>query len=199
MFYTIILAVFLIHLLFTYTQIIKAQARRKRGRTEYQWTSWLIDAARLVITGSASIELYYSGRHINLSLTATAFGLLLLTYLGKRRVIAEIDFLWSRDIEVRQGHQLVVSGPYSLVRHPHYALNILELATIAMIANAYLTATMAIPLVFVVYGVRIRAEERVLMRAFGCDYDAYRKLVGCIFPIVPYYFNQRQGVESGGR
>ena len=81
-------------------------------------------------------------------------------------------------------HQLVRSGPYSLVRHPIYAsLLCMTLATGLLFAP---WRWMAAGLSLFVAGteIRLKAEERLLASRFGSDFAAYRKQVPAYIPFL---------------
>ena len=88
---------------------------------------------------------------------------------------------WSGLPTVRRGHELIVKGPYKLVRHPIYTGILLALAGSA-IANGASGWMMAWFLVLVSYAVKIRQEEKLMMETFPQDYPAYRRRVKALIP-----------------
>ena len=89
--------------------------------------------------------------------------------------------LWSGGVNVREGHRVVDTGPYALVRHPIYSGIFL-----AMIAYAAIRAR-PIGIVFVVglvlfFTLKARLEERFLRRELGAAYDEYRSRVPMLVP-----------------
>jgi len=83
---------------------------------------------------------------------------------------------------VQDGHRVVTSGPYAVVRHPGYAGMVLVLLGLA-VASAN-TATMlflvAIPLVVVLRA--IPSEEAMLEAALGSEYARYRSGTARLIP-----------------
>jgi len=86
--------------------------------------------------------------------------------------LAHLAEQFSSLIEVRSGHRLVDTGPYSLVRHPLHLAFGLEVGAFAMIAfSAWAAAPAA--LVWVIIIVRNRVEEAALLAHFGREYEEY--------------------------
>lgn len=91
--------------------------------------------------------------------------------------------LWSGGIVAREGHRVVESGPYALVRHPIYT-GLLAGA----LALAILRATPFAIAGFVVLGVafagKARVEERFLEAQLGAAaYRGYRARVPMLVPV----------------
>lgn len=90
--------------------------------------------------------------------------------------------LWSGMLTLREGHRVVESGPYGLVRHPIYTGFIggswafaLIVATPAALAGAVVLT--------IVMTVKAKGEERLLRRELGAaSYDAYAARVPMIVP-----------------
>jgi protein-S-isoprenylcysteine O-methyltransferase Ste14 len=90
--------------------------------------------------------------------------------------------LWSGFVTLKEGHHIVDTGPYGLVRHPIYT---------GVIFAALMTALLrATPLAFagfalVVLGLSMiaKTEERFLSEQLGAEaYDSYRKRVPMLVP-----------------
>jgi protein-S-isoprenylcysteine O-methyltransferase Ste14 len=88
---------------------------------------------------------------------------------------------WSGLPAVREGHQLIVRGPYKLVRHPIYTGLLLGLAGSAIASG--ISAWIGIwILVAISYTVKIQQEEQLMMQTFPNDYPAYRRRVKALIP-----------------
>jgi protein-S-isoprenylcysteine O-methyltransferase Ste14 len=89
--------------------------------------------------------------------------------------------LWSSRVTRKEGHHVVDTGPYALVRHPIYSGIIL-----ASIATATLrgTAAAGAGAARLSYGwyVKARIEERFLRSELGPAYDDYAKRVPMLIP-----------------
>jgi protein-S-isoprenylcysteine O-methyltransferase Ste14 len=92
--------------------------------------------------------------------------------------------LWSGSVTRKEGHHIVDTGPYRLVRHPIYTGMI-----IAALATAIERGTIVsfIGLALMVLGcwIKARLEERFLRSELGADaYDAYAKRTGMLAPFL---------------
>jgi protein-S-isoprenylcysteine O-methyltransferase Ste14 len=90
---------------------------------------------------------------------------------------------WSATITVKQDHDLITSGPYSLVRHPIYTGLLLGLVGIA-VARAEWRGVLAIALAFGAFWRKLRIEERWMREQFGDAYEQYARRVAALVPFV---------------
>jgi len=90
--------------------------------------------------------------------------------------------LWSGAITRKEGHRIVDSGPYALVRHPIYTGLIAAIMASAL-AEATPTALGGAALIVLSFWVKARAEERFLSSELGADaYETYRRRVPMLVP-----------------
>jgi methyltransferase len=68
---------------------------------------------------------------------------------------------------------VVTTGPYAYVRHPNYAIVIVELFALPLVHGAWITCAACTALNAIVLASRIPAEERVLSAIPG-----YREAMG---------------------
>lgn len=95
---------------------------------------------------------------------------------------AELGPAWSFVPEADQGTGLVTTGPYRLVRHPIY-LGLVLLATGEAIAFGSWPAFLVVLSGIVpTFGWRAHAEEKLLSRIFGEEYEVYRQRTKMIIP-----------------
>jgi protein-S-isoprenylcysteine O-methyltransferase len=88
------------------------------------------------------------------------------------------------DVAIREGHRLIRSGPYRLLRHPSYTGALLTFYGFALaLADVAAASLMSVP-VTVAFLYRIRIEERVLADAFPDDYPAYARQTKRLIPFV---------------
>jgi protein-S-isoprenylcysteine O-methyltransferase Ste14 len=92
--------------------------------------------------------------------------------------------LWSGAITRKEGHRVIDSGPYALVRHPIYTgLMVAIIATAA--AQATPSGLIGAGLIVAGFWLKARAEERFLMAELGADaYSAYRRRVPMLVPFL---------------
>ncbi len=89
---------------------------------------------------------------------------------------------WSYEARLVEGHKLIVSGPYRFVRHPIYTGMLGKLLATGLAVSHWSGFAVAIVVFAVGTAIRILSEEKLLRRAFGDDFDAYRRYVPAIIP-----------------
>jgi hypothetical protein len=89
--------------------------------------------------------------------------------------------LWTKGC-LRIGEEVTTSGPYRWTRNPFYLATLIVDAGVAVVAWNPWIAAAYFPLWFVVHGLTIRREERILTEHFGARYEAYRARVPRLVP-----------------
>jgi protein-S-isoprenylcysteine O-methyltransferase Ste14 len=88
--------------------------------------------------------------------------------------------LWSGGIETKDGHQVIQTGPFALVRHPIYTGMIMGLVAIALTWGRP-TAFLGALLFGWGFAAKARIEEGFLEQQLG-GYDEYRRRVPMLVP-----------------
>ena len=89
--------------------------------------------------------------------------------------------LWSGGVVIKEGHRVVDSGPYAVVRHPIYS------GAFLLVGAHVLVKARAVDLIFYAglvafFAAKARLEERFLLQELGDDYAAYRARVPMLMP-----------------
>ncbi len=93
--------------------------------------------------------------------------------------------LWSGSITRKEGHRVIDTGPYAIVRHPIYT-GILLAGVASAVAMGTLHAYLGALLLIIGYWIKAKLEERFLREELGpADYDAYRRRVPMLVPLGP--------------
>ena len=92
--------------------------------------------------------------------------------------------LWSGSVTRKEGHHVVDTGPYALVRHPIYT-GLLGATLVTAVAEATIPALLAFVAITVGFCLKARLEEDFLRRELGGAYDAYRRRVPMLLPFGP--------------
>jgi protein-S-isoprenylcysteine O-methyltransferase Ste14 len=163
------------------------------GRTEKRATGWpawghtfvLLAGAILLFRSTrrlfAEPRLWHVGYDGAYALAAVAlvgivFAWWARIYLGR---------LWSGTITRKEGHRVIDTGPYALVRHPIYTGLILSIVATAA-AQATITGIAGAALIIVGFWMKAKAEENFLIAELGADaYGAYRRRVPMLVPFWP--------------
>lgn len=76
-------------------------------------------------------------------------------------------------LEVREQHRLITQGVYRRIRHPVYlALGLYSIGQALVIPN-WVAGPSNLIAFAILYALRIRAEERMMVEEFGDEYAAY--------------------------
>ena len=98
---------------------------------------------------------------------------------------------WSGNVTVKEGHELIRTGPYRYVRHPIYT-GILTGALGTAICSGTLRAALGLAIITLALIVKLRAEERFMRQTFPGQYEKYGEEVPALVP-----FARRGRSESG--
>ncbi len=93
-----------------------------------------------------------------------------------------LDLMWSMQVEIREQHTLVRTGPYARIRHPIYLATLLEVVAAALLFNAWLPGAVGLVAMALVLSHRIRIEERAMAQKFGGAWREYRLRTGLLWP-----------------
>jgi protein-S-isoprenylcysteine O-methyltransferase Ste14 len=173
------------------------------------WLVWIVMAFRVkstlkrqsargrkiqvVLGGLAYILLFtdaFAGRLLSIRLVPAlpAWKILgvALTYAGIAFAIWARIVLgrnWSSNVTLKEGHALVRSGPYALVRHPIYSGFLLAMFGTALVA-AEAHAFLGVAVAFVAWRLKFREEERFMTEQFGLEYEEYRRRTPALLPFI---------------
>jgi protein-S-isoprenylcysteine O-methyltransferase Ste14 len=107
-----------------------------------------------------------------LALTGALLAAWAKAYLGR---------FFSPQLGVQEGHRLVTTGPYAIVRHPIYLGLIDFLIGSALYWND--VALLGVGLLFVAYfAAQLRVEERFFARHFAAEWQEYTAQTPALFP-----------------
>lgn len=86
---------------------------------------------------------------------------------------ADLDTNWSITLEVREHHRLITEGVYRRVRHPMSSALLLYSLGHALVIPNWVAGPSNLVTFAVLFALRVRPEERMMMDAFGAEYAAY--------------------------
>lgn len=96
-----------------------------------------------------------------------------------------LGVLWSGPVTTKEGHYIVDSGPYGLVRHPIYTGSLFAAYATALIQPGLLSLA-SVTLYTIAMVMKARLEERFLGAELGeALYADYRKRVPMLVPFWP--------------
>ena len=98
---------------------------------------------------------------------------------------------WSARVTLKEGHQLIRSGPYAFVRHPIYTGMLVACFGTALVVGEW-RGILAVVLLLAAHSRKAMREERMLTREFGDQYTSYRHSTGFLLP----RFGGRSGIGT---
>ncbi len=94
-------------------------------------------------------------------------------------------------LRIREGHTLVIRGPYSKVRHPIYTATLIYAAAMGVITANYLLAAMFFVPMALLIGCRMGREEQMMIDQFGDEYRRYMQRTGRLLPRLQHGSQQK--------
>jgi protein-S-isoprenylcysteine O-methyltransferase Ste14 len=178
-----------------FVQILRVRKRtgrsansRPRGLKErLLWIGWI-----LVVVLWIAIPLLVGHRNLSglvplfpslATRPVLALGLVSIVagYLGTLWCYAIMGDAWRMGIDRNERNRLVTRGPYGVVRHPIYALQVLMLAGVALLLPTPLTFFILV-LHYLCAWFKAVDEESYLVTVHGAEYRAYLARTGRLFP-----------------
>lgn len=125
----------------------------------------------------AVIPLALPLRWLGVALASAGYALVLWSGIA-------LGAMYSKEVTIQEGHRLVTTGLYSVVRHPRY-LGVLLLAPgFSLLYRSWIGLALTVALVPILVQ-RIRDEEEVLHREFGETWERY---VDRTWRLVPHLY-----------
>jgi protein-S-isoprenylcysteine O-methyltransferase Ste14 len=88
---------------------------------------------------------------------------------------------WSATVALREGHQLIRSGPYANIRHPIYTGMLTAVGGTALAVGPY-RALVAFGVILAAFIAKSRQEEKLLDAQFGSAFEEHRRHTGFFLP-----------------
>jgi len=88
---------------------------------------------------------------------------------------------WSPQLQLRDEHHLVTTGPYARVRHPLYTAMIGYGISLALVTANWVFIVLAVVMIASSVA-RLPREEQMMIERFGKEYTAYMQRTGRFFP-----------------
>jgi protein-S-isoprenylcysteine O-methyltransferase Ste14 len=98
--------------------------------------------------------------------------------------ILTLGQFYTRTLRVSEGQQILEEGPYRLIRHPGYLGTLLTWVGLPLALSNWLSAILVTAMIAVAFHSRIRAEEAMLIDAFGDQYRRYIQRTSRLLPFI---------------
>ena len=165
-------------------------------RTGRQPRSTALNVLAVVCAGLAIVtRSHFDGLAVG-ALWVRVFGLAVLVASSVFTLWARFSLgtMWSVAPQVKDDHQLRSHGPYAVTRHPIYT-GVLGMLLGATLLSGIGQWIVLFPVGLIVFEVKIRMEERLMLVTFPDDYPRYRRRVPQLVPGL-YALRQRHSVSS---
>jgi protein-S-isoprenylcysteine O-methyltransferase Ste14 len=179
--------------------LVLAQFNKKAsGSVPWRRRAWGLRLLVMVVVLVVVSLGRHAGRHAGVGLATSIRGVLSYhpgvvgQWLGVGLMMIGIGFAfwarahlgrnWGIPMSLREGHELVTSGPYAYVRHPIYTG--LMLATIGTALAMGLLGLVFFALAFAYFLVSARTEEKMMLAQFPDTYPPYRRRTKMLIPFV---------------
>jgi protein-S-isoprenylcysteine O-methyltransferase Ste14 len=162
---------------------VKAAAQSETAVSRLSHVVPLLIAAYL-LAGRVPLPLLHD-RFVPLAIWSAALGAA-LTFAGLAFAIWARFIIagnWSSYVELKQDHQLIIEGPYALVRHPIYTGLLLAFIGSALAVGEW-RGVLSVAIVAASFWRKLRLEEALMRRQFGEAYARYAARVPALIPFV---------------
>ena len=88
---------------------------------------------------------------------------------------------WSPQLQLREKHRLVTTGPYTRIRHPLYTAMIGYGTSLALVTANWIFVVLAVVMIVGLFA-RVPKEEQMMIKEFGEEYKAYMQRTGRFLP-----------------
>jgi len=154
---------------------ILLRLRNLGGRTTLDWTFGLV-----IIAVAAAINLGFRAAHVQSTVlgggwapVAVGLGVLAAGVALRTWAILTLGRLFKFVVVIQEGHRVVASGPYRLLRHPSYTGALVAFLGIGIVLDNWLSMLTLVLIPLLAILVRIHVEEAALGNALGREYTIY--------------------------
>lgn len=180
--YQILRAAWIVWALYWIVSAFRVRKMRKREPILQRLAHLIVVALALAFLFSSKNGVYLRARFEHaraLRWLGTALAVAGLAFaIWARRHLGEY---WSGIVGLREGHQLIRTGPYAHIRHPIYSGLLLALAGSALALGTY--ADLAVwGIVAAGLCLKAKREEKLLAEEFGAEFQEHRRHTGFLFP-----------------
>ena len=118
----------------------------------------------------------------SLAISVAGLILILVGLIIRWIAILTLRRYFTTDVSIQEGHRLVATGIYGIIRHPAYLGSLLSFLGLGLTFSNWLSALVIIGPIFLAFRYRIIVEEQVLVDHFGAAYDQYRRTTKRLVP-----------------
>ncbi len=105
--------------------------------------------------------------------------------------IRELGKQWSLQARLVEGHKLITTGVYQIVRHPIYTAMFGMLLGTGFVLSNWIAAVAAIVIFLIGTRIRTVSEEKLLSEAFGEEFSSWKAKVPALIPFTNVLHKRR--------
>lgn len=183
-FHYLIEAPWIVFLVYWVVTGLKTRATVRQESFASRYGVLVLEVAGFVLLFSQNASVGVLARHIFPRTMAGAVAGTVMTWLGIGLALwarFHLGQYWSARITLKEGHQLIRTGPYARLRHPIYSG--LDLAVIgsALVIDRW-RCVAGVGLIMLGYVIKARREESLLAGQFGPAFEEHRQHTGFLLP-----------------
>lgn len=184
------ITIFILWVVFFLYWMISLRGVKKDISVATSWQTSSITRIFLTIAMIVVIEFFYAYNWFGIDYTQP--NSVILQSIGVVLCSAGISFAiwarihlganWSYIPAVKEGHELITSGPYRIVRHPIYTGILVAMLGSALVSGwPWLIILIFIGVMFVW---RVKVEEELMTQLFPQQYPEYKKGTKALIPLI---------------
>lgn len=166
-------------------ELINGMAGRLTGKRKKRQDRGSFVLIYLAVLGSMFIAVIVRRFDLGLALgvpQCIGLGVMVLGMLFREWAIILLGRNFATVVTIKQGQQLITSGPYRWLRHPAYTGGLLTLIGLGLAFGTWAGAILNGILGLVAYTYRATIEEAALTEAFGQEYQDFARTRWRFFP-----------------
>lgn len=165
-------------------RVLVDEVKRARG----WWAGFGLQALGFVVVWGLArpfgtpIGRYHMPIWLEFALAASAIVIAVLSAWLVIDAIRALGKQWAFAARVISGHELIITGPFQVVRHPIYSGMLGLLVATGIAFSTWLGLIVSIAFYLAGTTIRIRREESLLRETFGAQFEEYAREVPALVP-----------------
>ncbi|MFX1388757.1 MAG: methyltransferase family protein [Promethearchaeota archaeon] len=94
----------------------------------------------------------------------------------------QLGRLGTAELKTEEDHQLFTEGVYKYIRNPMYSGGLIATIGFCLVFRCIITLIIMFLYTFLIYRMRIKEEERILLEKFGKEFEAYKRRTKKLIP-----------------
>jgi len=166
----------------------RRQSQKKQKKNKLAMIGMLLEGAGFALVFSVRrdvlTDIFPMNTFLKIILTILTGSLAIASVWLALSAVKTLGKQWDIKAQIIEGHELITTGPYNIVRHPIYT----GMFGLLIISGYSFTKLWAFLLSIVLYFIgtvfRTKVEEELLVEHFGDEYENYMKKVPAMIPFL---------------